>query len=158
MTRCAYFHTPDPFDSEDKFFKCEAEAEFTCCDFGGPVCSEHKCRCSQPVSTEKLHVVTRADLPPGAQGVQSMHAAIQFHHEHPDVGQRWFRESNHLAWLQVSDEIELEKLIDKAERLGVKYSVFREPDLGDRLTAIAFEPGRMGRKVCSGLELANPNS
>jgi len=157
MMKCAYSHIPDPFDSEDKYFSCKELAEFTCCDFGGPVCSEHKCRCSKPINMEKLHIVTRADLPPGAQGVQSCHAAIQFCHEHPGVEQQWFRESNHLAWLKVPDEIALEKLIDKAERLGVKYSVFREPDFGNRLTAIAFEPGKMGRKVCSGLKLANPN-
>jgi peptidyl-tRNA hydrolase len=79
---------------------------------------------------DKLHVVVREDLPPGPRGVQSMHAAIQFCHEHPETTRQWFETSNYLAWLKVPDENSFGKLIEKAERLGVRYSIFREPDLG----------------------------
>jgi len=49
--QCAYANLPlDPSDPEDKYWRCEAEADFTCCDFGGPVCAEHKCRCSKPLT------------------------------------------------------------------------------------------------------------
>ncbi len=106
---------------------------------------------------DKLHVVVRADLPAAPQGVQSMHAAIQFAMEHPEVGRRWFEESNFLAWLRAPDENALYRLIERAERFGVKYSAFREPDLGNCITAVAFEPGKPGRKVCSGLPLADPS-
>lgn len=107
---------------------------------------------------DKLYVVVRADLPPGPQAVQSMHAARQFTAEHPEVEREWFEKSNHLALLRVPDERSLERLIERAEMRGVRYSVFREPDLGNCLTAAAFEPGRPGRRVCSGLPLADPLS
>ncbi len=56
---------------------------------------------------DKLFVVACADLEPGAQGCQAIHAAIQFAHEHPDVEQNWYRDSNFLAFLTVRDEREL---------------------------------------------------
>jgi hypothetical protein len=43
-------------------------------------------------------------------------------------------------------------LIEKAEERGFRYSVFREPDLGGRITAAAFEPAAY--KICRGLPLA----
>lgn len=59
MIRCAYFYTPEMFDEDDKFSSCEADAAFTCCNFGGPVCSEHKCRCSKPLTTDQLQAYER---------------------------------------------------------------------------------------------------
>ncbi len=56
---------------------------------------------------DKLHVVTCADLDPGVQGCQGIHAAIQFTFEHPEVCGEWFRDSNFLAFLAVRDEREL---------------------------------------------------
>ena len=103
---------------------------------------------------DKLYVVTRADLPPGSQAVQSMHASRQYAHEHPEIERRWFEESNHLCMLSVRDERALEALIQKAARTGVTFAVFREPDLGDSITAAAFEPGARGQRLCSGLQLA----
>lgn len=50
--RCAYSHVPvDPDDG--RYWRCEEEASFTCCNFGAPVCERHKCRCSQPLSDEQ---------------------------------------------------------------------------------------------------------
>lgn len=43
--RCSYSHIPTC--AEDMYSDCKAIAEYTCCDFGGPVCKEHKCRCSK---------------------------------------------------------------------------------------------------------------
>ncbi len=37
---------------------------------------------------------------------------------------------------------------------GYRFSVFREPDLGNRITAAAFEPAAY--KICRGLPLALP--
>lgn len=89
---------------------------------------------------EKLYVVTRRDLPPGPQAVQSCHAAIQFAAEHAEIWARWYEQSNTLALLSVSDEKALLKLAQKAEMHGLKVSLFREPDLQDAVTAIALEP------------------
>ncbi len=56
---------------------------------------------------EQLYVVVCADLEPGAQGCQSIHAAIQFTFEHPEVCSEWFKDSNYLGWRSVRDEREL---------------------------------------------------
>jgi len=36
-----------------------------------------------------------------------MHAALAFAAEHSTVEQKWYKESNYLAWLSVRDEREL---------------------------------------------------
>jgi peptidyl-tRNA hydrolase len=88
----------------------------------------------------KLYLVTRQDLPPGVQAVQSCHALRQFGAECPDVDKRWFEESNTLAFLCVSDERELGVLYQKAVKRNLPVAAFREPDLGNSLTAIALGP------------------
>jgi hypothetical protein len=49
--------------------------------------------------------------------------------------------------------MELEKLIDKAEMRNIKYSVFREPDIGNEITAIALEPNLVSKKLTSHIKL-----
>jgi hypothetical protein len=66
---------------------------------------------------------------------------------------QWQTSSNYLALLTVADEYELDKLIYKAEMLGIKYTVFREPDLGNEMTAVAFEPSDKSRKLTSACPL-----
>ncbi len=34
------------------FSRCVLEAKFTCCDYGGAVCYQHRCRCSKPLELE----------------------------------------------------------------------------------------------------------
>jgi hypothetical protein len=86
--------------------------------------------------------------------VQSMHALRQFTAEHPEVDKHWFEKSNYLGLLSVSNENELTRLIEKAHHQGIKFSIFREPDIEDQITAIALEPGVKSKKLCSGLKLA----
>lgn len=101
-----------------------------------------------------MYVITRSDLEPGYQAVQSMHALRQFTAEHPEVDREWFESSNYLGLLSVANEDELVKLIEQAADLGIKYSIFREPDIGDQITAIALEPGPKSKKLCGKLKLA----
>jgi hypothetical protein len=101
-----------------------------------------------------LYVITRADLSPGYQAVQSMHALRQFTEEHPEIDQEWFKKSNYLGLLSVEDELALCKLIDKAVALGIKFSIFREPDIDNQITAIALEPGSKSKKLCQNIKLA----
>jgi hypothetical protein len=56
---------------------------------------------------DKLFVVSCGDLSPGAQACQGVHAAIAFTHEHPEIEQDWYENSNYLAFLTVEDEREL---------------------------------------------------
>lgn len=104
-------------------------------------------------STEKLRVVTRRDLPIAYQAVQAGHAAIDFQHEHPEIAKEWQTKSNYLAFLTVADEAQLIKLITKAVLTGIKHTVFREPDIDNQITAVAFEPSEASRKLTSSCPL-----
>jgi peptidyl-tRNA hydrolase len=103
---------------------------------------------------DKLYVVTRQDITQGYQGVQSQHAAIQFVFEHPERGTEWFKNSNYLAWLSVDNEVELMRLIAEASDRGLRWSAFREPDVGGQITAIAIEPHPKTAELCKRLPLA----
>lgn len=103
---------------------------------------------------DKLFVVTRRDISPGYQGVQSQHALRQFTADHPERDAEWFSASNYLAWLSVADEAELMRLIVAAKDGGLRWSAFREPDVGGEITAIAIEPHPKAAELCRGLPLA----
>lgn len=87
------------------------------------------------------------------QSVQSCHAAIDFVMKHPEVAKDWHTYSNYLGQLSVADTEELEKLMAKADMKGIVYVVFREPDLGDQLTAVCFEPTIETKKLLSSCPL-----
>ena len=105
------------------------------------------------INNQKLRVVTRRDLSIGVQATQSSHAVIDFQHEFPVESREWQTTSNYLALLTVADEYHLDKLIQKAELLGIKHTIFREPDLGNEITAVAFEPSDKSRKLTSACPL-----
>lgn len=74
--------------------------------------------------------------------------------EHPDIDKEWFEKSNYLGLLSVANEQELIALIEQAVAHGIAFSIFREPDIDNQITAIALEPGRKSKKLCSKLSLA----
>lgn len=103
---------------------------------------------------DKLTLITRRDISPGYQAVQSAHASHVFAMEHPAVFQDWYKNSNYLCMLSVESEYQLQCLTEKALDLGIKFSVFREPDIGDQVTAVALEPSVKTKKLCGRLPLA----
>lgn len=86
---------------------------------------------------QKLYVIVRADLRPGQQAVQGMHAAIQFLHDFPTEEKKWFEESNHVVFLESKNEESLQILFEELVSNGENVSYFREPDYKHELTAIA---------------------
>lgn len=84
--------------------------------------------------------------------VQSAHAAIAFQHEYPDVADEWYKH-NFLVFVTVQDEEALYALVLRALKRGIYVSEFREPDLGNSLTAIALRPCDESRRLCKGLPL-----
>jgi peptidyl-tRNA hydrolase len=102
----------------------------------------------------KLYVVTREDLTPGQQAVQSCHVIVQFLCDHPEIAQRWYRESNTLALLAVPGEHALIDLIKRAHDEDITASEFREPDMMNALTAVALAPGLRTRNLVARLPLA----
>lgn len=71
------------------------------------------------------------------------------------VEQSWYVNSNHLVLLSVFNEEDLVFLRDMAKTEGIKFSEFKEPDMGDETTAIAFEPGKKSEKLLKKLRLAD---
>ena len=92
----------------------------------------------------RLYAVVRADLPPGAQAVQSAHALREFAEQYPEIEKAWHAGSNTLAVLAVPSEPALATLVSVLREQGIALAEFREPDLGNALTAICVEP-RAGR-------------
>lgn len=101
-----------------------------------------------------MYVVVRGDLEPGYQGVQGQHSLAEFIFQYPDISKEWFQKSNYLGFLSVPNECALLDLIEKAKISGIRFSVFREPDIDNQITAIALEPGIISKKLCSSLKLA----
>jgi peptidyl-tRNA hydrolase len=83
-----------------------------------------------------------------------MHALRQFTAEHPEIDRIWFEQSNYLGLLSVSNEEELKQLMEQATNNGIHFSVFRESDIDNEITAIALSPGPKSKKLCSRLPLA----
>jgi peptidyl-tRNA hydrolase len=88
------------------------------------------------------------------QVAQAVHAAISFATRSPELAARWHHESNFLVVVAVPDEGALMDLITAARAAGVSDYGVREPDLDDTITAVALEPGRGARRLCSQLPLA----
>lgn len=86
--------------------------------------------------------------------MQSLHALQEFGIHHPEVTKEWYEKSNYLGLLSVKNENDLMVLFCKASSRGIRVAIFREPDIGDRVTAIALEPGPQSRRLCSSLPLA----
>jgi len=103
---------------------------------------------------KKLYVITRADLPPGAQLAQSCHAVSAFATDFPSTHAEWHRHGQNLVALQVPGQAELDALLERvlmSEEIE-RVSAFREPDLAHQLTAIAF--GDEAQRLVSSLPLA----
>jgi len=60
--------------------------------------------------------------------------------------------------LTVANEEELYRLSEKAETRGIKYTIFREPDINNEITAIAFEPSDASKRITSGCPLLGKNN
>lgn len=101
---------------------------------------------------DKLYLVTRADLPPGSQAVQAAHALREFAAAYPELDKLWYERSNYLAFLAVPDEATLSRLLRRAKERLIPAVGFREPDLGESLTAVALAPKAKG--LVRGLPLA----
>jgi len=83
---------------------------------------------------QKMYVLVRKDLPKNYQAVQAGHALA----EHL-LGQPFLFGWNNgtLIYLGVKDEDELIKWGEKLDAMDKKWTGFREPDIGDQMTAIA---------------------
>ena len=104
-------------------------------------------------SADKLFVVVDQALPPGARLAQAVHGALAFAAEHPEVERAWRERSNTVAVL-ACDGGRLPLLLERAEIDAVPVATFREPDLGDRMTAVVLGPGARSRRLVRNFPLA----
>jgi peptidyl-tRNA hydrolase len=101
-----------------------------------------------------MYVIVNASLSPGNQLAQAVHAAFEFGYEHPNLTDTWVQESNYLVVLAAPDEESLLLLTKKADEVDLPYTITREPDFNDQVTAIALAPGLRAQKICAQLPLA----
>lgn len=99
--------------------------------------------------------MTRKDLSLAQQAVQSAHAAIDFIFMHPNKASPWHEQSNYLVLLALKNEEQLKLLITKCEQNFINYTIFREPDIGNVITALAIEPGKTTQKLVQKIPLLN---
>lgn len=101
---------------------------------------------------DKLYLIVRQDLLPCQQAVQAAHAMRQWSEDHPAEDRAWFQDSNTLALLGVPTGLELGVILEQALLRGFPVAAFREPDLGNELTALALGP--QGKCLTKRLQLA----
>ncbi len=96
------------------------------------------------------------DLSDGYKVVQSVHALAEFSYHYRDAFEAWRRGSNYLCCLQASFK-KLINIIDQLDLLGIKYTTFHEPDIGNQLTAIAVEclPAEVHKQFFGNLKLTS---
>jgi peptidyl-tRNA hydrolase len=110
--------------------------------------------CATPPSPDRFYIAVRADLTPGLQLAQAVHAMAQFAHDHPNEFTPWQTRSNYLVVVAVDNEDELLELIVTISRKGLQRSAVREPDIGNQVTAVAIEPGADAKRICAQYPLA----
>lgn len=81
---------------------------------------------------EKLYVITLSDLPVGDQATQACHAVEAWKHRHPNNDQ-----VHTMAVLVVPNSKFLEFVRCKLLYNYIDHAIFQEPDLENRITAIA---------------------
>ena len=101
-----------------------------------------------------MYVVVRADICGGYQVAQSCHAAIQYVMDHPEQSRIWHETSDYIVVLNIENEEKLKELMQKAIEKKINFSSYKEPDLENQYTAVAFEPSKKSKSLCRGLKLA----
>jgi len=86
---------------------------------------------------------------------QALHAFREFISEHKDLELEWYNNSNYIAILSAKNEDELIKLTVVVGKKELKFSIFRELDFNNEITAVVIEP--KGRKITSNFPLAMKN-
>ena len=105
---------------------------------------------------DKLTTIVRKDLSTGYKIVQTAHAVADFAKEHSEQFNSWKLGSNYLCCLEAS-EFKIWRIVDTLKDKGVKFTIFREPDIGNEMTAIAVEslPKDLHKQLFKSLNLAS---
>lgn len=74
--------------------------------------------------------------------------------DHPEQSKIWHETSDYIVVLNIDDEEKLKELMQKALEEKINFSSYKEPDLDNQYTAVAFEPNKKSKSLCRGLKLA----
>ena len=85
----------------------------------------------------RLYALVRKDLTPGQRAVQASHAIAEFLLRGPKT--EW--DNGTIVLLGVEDEGELKTWATWLEIKGKPYAAFKEPDIGNQMTALATVDG-----------------
>jgi peptidyl-tRNA hydrolase len=103
------------------------------------------------MGNSRLYIVTRRDLKKGLKIAQACHVALESPKRFPLLTQE--KEIPYVIILEVEDEERLDVLRKEATKQTVVVT-FREPDLDNQLTSIAFLGSNRTRSLTEGLHLA----
>ena len=106
-------------------------------------CASREDGASRTPPCAKLYLVVRADLPPGLQAAQLVHAGTMFCFEQPQAAGAWYSEVQNVVCLACPDKETLVRLAYEASKQGLGVSMFKEPDLNDEPTAFAVLGARL---------------
>jgi hypothetical protein len=101
---------------------------------------------------DKLYIVVREDLTPGQKACMAVHAMREYTQKFPANDAAWYRDSNFVCLLE-AERSDVEHYLPHP-RPDVPVAVYREPDLGDKIVAVALGPGEIAQKICKGYKLA----
>lgn len=110
--------------------------------------------CEEKEWIPKLYIVVRKDLSLGARACQGMHSMREFAAKHPETEKEWYTTSNHICFLEVEDVTELQYYILYAKKHNILYAEFYEPNFGNTLTSVTFEPSLKSREMLKGIPSA----
>lgn len=97
----------------------------------------------------KLYTVVPEDLSPGDKIAQTGHGVAAYFAHEPEQAMAWQLADRNIVCLQAPD---LPELAERLEARGCSVARFTEPDMADRLTAIAVSDA--GARWLSHLPLA----
>jgi hypothetical protein len=104
-----------------------------------------------------MYILVNKSLTKSQRIPQSSHAVAEFMHTHgSDKKVKTWVEDHRTMVVLESDFSNMDDILNTVEKDGYKARSFREPDLNDVVTAIAFEPmtRQEGGKYFSRLKLA----
>lgn len=89
---------------------------------------------------------------------QVAHVIAEFATDFPVEYKEWHQNNNYIIVVSCKTEQELLDFSKSLKDKGVQFSEFYEPDIGNKLTAIALVPSKQSKKLCSRLPLAGKNT
>lgn len=89
---------------------------------------------------QRMYAMVLRQLNPMQKGIQALHAVVEYAQNYftADEYQQWAKNDKTMIVLDGGVSTELAEVMKQLDELNYVYTVFKEPDLYDQVTAIAF--------------------